>query len=133
MTTTQRSVTWIVSIVVAYLIAAFAFRLPPFHPFVTPNISISTEVGNVCTADPLQMGLKPGEQTTFSGDGDGPYTIHFSKGYPFTGTPQDITVPKNGTTSAYTAQATYATNYYSILNKLNCKQETQDIGVIIKH
>jgi hypothetical protein len=136
MTRGQKSLTWIVGLIVAYLIAAFPLKWPPFkRPALTIPISLFTS-GSDCDAKPRlpEIWPKNGDKVYYSADGNGPYIVDFDGNYPYTTGSGPINVPSGRTVGPFTAAVPSSTRtyYYTLSNGSNCKQSSQYIGVIVK-
>lgn len=137
MTTQQKSLAWIVGLVAIYLAAAFPLELFPFQrdSSKTVNLTLKTTTSPpTCDAKPALPGRKNPQKITFKADNNDTYYIHFAGSYPFTDSPHDIKVPKNGTAGPFTVKVTPTTenDYYSLTSDGNCQQASQYIGVIVK-
>ena len=137
MTTGQKSLTWIVSLIVAYFIAAFPLAWPPFkkRPAVTTTVQLTTS-SNICDANKREPEIYPkyGDSIYYHADANGPYTLDFDGHYPYKEGSNPITVSSNGSAGPFTSNVpkTATTALYKLTNNSNCKQASQDIGVIVK-
>ncbi len=137
MTTRQKSLTWVIGLVIAYFIAAFPFHWPPFpRPMTTTTVNLSGSSGS-CDANPREPEVWPkdGDQIYYYADSNGPYKLDFGTDYPYYEGPNPITVPSNQKVGPFTAKPvpSTTTDLYKLSNSSNCKQASQYIGVIIKH
>lgn len=136
MTRSQRSLAWILGLVVAYFVAAFPLHWAPFRrgPRTAP-VSLFMS-GSDCDAKPRLPTIVPkyGDDVSYSADANGPYSVYFDH-YPYTTGSNPIRVPSGHTVGPFTAAVPPSTKtyYYTLSNGTNCKQASQYIGVIIKH
>lgn len=136
MTRGQKSLTWIVGLIVAYFIAAFPLKWPPFkRPAATIPVSLFTTAGD-CDAKPRLPEIWPkyGDKIYYAADASGPYTVDFGGLSPYTAGSSRIYVPSGQTVGPFTAPVPLSTKtyYYTLSNGSNCKQLSRYIGVIVK-
>ncbi len=132
-----KSLGWILGLGIAYLIAAIPLDLPPFQDKGTKQtVDLSASAANSCDANRREPEISKGnkDEIYYHADGNGPYKVDFDGHYPYKEGSNPITVPSGGKVGPYTAKVAPSANpyLYTLSNGSNCKQVSNDIGVIVK-